>query len=103
MIGAIAAANGTGPEPQDFARILMPLVGLAVFVVIAWVLIAAIRKRLRSPAPRQSSSFTLEELRTMRSDGLLSEAEYLRARDMLTGNARGKSPPSGPNGDNPEQ
>jgi len=103
VIVSLAAATGPGSGTQDFARILMPLLGLAVFVVVAWVLIAAIRKRLRSPAEHHSASFTLEELRTMRSDGLLSEAEYLRARDMLTGGSRQKSPLSMPNDDIPEQ
>jgi hypothetical protein len=103
VIGSLAAATGSGSGTQDFARILMPLLGLAVFVVVAWVLIAAIRKRLRSPAAHPSASFTLEELRTMRSDGLLSEVEYMRARDMLTGGSRQKSQLPTPNDNIPEQ
>ncbi|MDP6479619.1 MAG: SHOCT domain-containing protein [Phycisphaerales bacterium] len=84
MIESLVAASETGARTQVFTRVLIPLLVLAAFVVFAWILIAAIRKRLNDSGPSASTSYTLEELRNMRANGLLSEEEYQRARDQLT-------------------
>ncbi len=84
MIESLVAASETGGGTQVFTRVLVPLLVLAAFVVFAWILITTIRRRLSDPGPSQSTSYTLEELRTMRADGLLSEEEFQRAHDQLT-------------------
>jgi hypothetical protein len=95
VIQFLAAATGRGPESQDFARVLVPLLILAALVVLAWVLIAAIRKRLRNPGPTPSTSYSLDQLRHMRTEGMLSEDEYERARDQLVGHSQQKTPQQG--------
>lgn len=95
MIAPIAAAT-TGAPGAPFERVLVPLLVLAALIVIAWVLIAAIRKQLHGPGPSPSTSFTLEQLRTMRQRGLLSDEEYRRATDLLTGDSRQKDHPEDP-------
>jgi hypothetical protein len=67
---------------------LMPLLGLVAFIVVAWILITAVRRQLKSNPPAPSITFSLQELRTMRSQGLISDEEYERARDIASAPTR---------------
>lgn len=77
----------------DASLLMMQVLGLGVlFVVLAvggYVAVRIFRRRLGKSEPTET--FTLQDLRALRSQGQLSDAEYERLRTMLVGQAR-KSP-----------
>ena len=56
---------------------------LVVLVVLGFVVVRIIKRRLQKDAPLDT--FTLQDLRNLRAQGQLSDAEYERLRAMLIG------------------
>lgn len=80
----------------DFAGLFQsvggPLLGLIVVVVIGWFGIVRIRRWMKGEA-ESNEPFTLNDLRTLRSQGKLSEEEFVKARDAMIGAVRSSSKP----------
>ena len=58
---------------------------MAGLIAVAWVVLLVTRRHLRPGDHDSSVTFSLEELRHMKAAGTLSEEEYERARDALSG------------------
>ena len=84
-------ALAMAPKPAAASELLpslaVPLLLLGIFVVVAWVLVTAIRRRLHSPVDQQTSTFTLAELTRLHEDGLLTEEEFERAKTKMLSTA----------------
>ena len=80
----------------DFAGLFQsvggPLLGLIVVVVIGWFGIVRIRRWMKGEA-ESNEPFTLNDLRTLRSQGKLSEEEFVKARDAMIGSVRSSTKP----------
>ncbi len=81
---ATNAADGIGDA-------LVPLGILTAIVVVAWIAIATVRKKLIGRSVDDTSSFTLSELRAMRASGQLSDEEFERAHDAVVQALQGGS------------
>jgi hypothetical protein len=84
----LIGTTGSSQAADGFLSMLMPLLGLGAFVVVAWILITAVRRRLKTPSSESSATFSLHDLRAMRSQGLLTDEEYERARDLAAAPTR---------------
>ena len=80
----LAAADFAGL----FQNIGLPLLGLVMVVVIGWVAIVKIRGWMRGNADN-AKPFSLDDLRRLRREGLLSEAEFEKARSMMLASVGG--------------
>ena len=80
----LAAADVAGL----FQDIGLPLLGLVVVVVIGWVAIVKIRGWMRGNADN-AKPFSLDDLRRLRREGLLSEEEFEKARSMMLASVGG--------------
>ena len=70
---------------------------LVVSVVVLFVVVMAIRRRLDANGGSSNlPPFTLDELRRMRADGRIDDAEYDRAREMIVAYTRGGASPPAP-------
>ncbi|MBI5864090.1 MAG: SHOCT domain-containing protein [Planctomycetes bacterium] len=59
---------------------------LALLIVVGYVVVRFVRGRMRKETA--DGTFTLQDLRTMRDRGELSEAEFARMRDALVAHFR---------------
>jgi hypothetical protein len=57
------------------------LAGVVLVLVVAAVILGYVRRRIRASRSQAGPAFTLEELRRLRDQGDLSEAEYKALRD----------------------
>lgn len=80
----LAAADFAGL----FQDIGLPLLGLVMVVVIGWVAIVKIRGWMRGNADN-AKPFSLDDLRRLRREGLLSEEEFEKARSMMLASVGG--------------
>jgi hypothetical protein len=80
----LAAADFAGL----FQNIGLPLLGLVMVVVIGWVAIVKIRGWMRGNADN-AKPFSLDDLRRLRREGLLSEEEFEKARSMMLASVGG--------------
>lgn len=88
MNPVLVGTTGSSQAADGFLSMLMPLLGLGVFIVVAWILITAVRRRLKAPPSESSVTFSLHDLRAMRSQGLLTDEEYERARNLAAAPTR---------------
>ena len=79
------SASSAGPDRPALAQStdqaaafegLLWLAGLVFALMLAAVVLAYVRKRLRASEPDQTHGFTLDRLRHMRDRGDLTTAEY---------------------------
>lgn len=80
----LAAADFAGL----FQNIGLPLLGLVMVVVIGWLAIVKIREWMRGNADN-AKPFSLDDLRRLRREGLLSEEEFEKARSMMLASVGG--------------
>jgi hypothetical protein len=80
----LAAADFAGL----FQNIGLPLLGLVMVVVIGWVAIVKIRGWMRGNADN-AKPFSLDDLRRLRREGMLSEEEFEKARSMMLASVGG--------------
>ena len=80
----LAAADFAGL----FQDIGLPLLGLVMVVVIGWLAIVKIREWMRGNADN-AKPFSLDDLRRLRREGLLSEEEFEKARSMMLASVGG--------------
>ncbi|HWB19545.1 MAG TPA: SHOCT domain-containing protein [Phycisphaerales bacterium] len=73
---------------QVFAEIWPYLLVMAIFVIVGGVAIMLIRRMITQKSSAQNVGFTLEDLRTMRASGELSEEEFQKAREQMIGRMR---------------
>ncbi|MFO0874776.1 MAG: hypothetical protein U0575_12500 [Phycisphaerales bacterium] len=80
---AVASARA-----NDLFRQVGPwLAMLVALVIVGWIALVWIRRRLRTDEP-QDVAFTLDSLRKLRREGRLSDAEFEKARDAMVAAAR---------------
>ena len=88
----ITALRPTTLAAADFAGLFenigLPLLGLVMVVVIGWVAIVKIRGWMRGNADN-AKPFSLDDLRRLRREGLLSEEEFEKARSMMLASVGG--------------
>lgn len=78
------ASTRSAASGQELLPSLLPALGvLAVLAVIGVLGISWVRRRLRNPSADADVPFTLEDLRRLRREGKLSEAEFARARQAM--------------------
>jgi len=85
LLGAAAPAGiaPTGLDPASGVRGVLAWLGvLAVAVIIGWLLVVFIRRRLGRDTEDQLP-FTLESLRELRRSGRITEAEFDRAKAAM--------------------
>jgi uncharacterized membrane protein len=72
-------------DSRDQAWIMVSLAVLAALVVIAFIVIRSIRRRLHAPSEDSpfGSSFSLEQLRQLHQQGTISDEEYESLRDSM--------------------
>lgn len=82
----------------DASPLMMQVLGLGFLLVLlvvgGYVAVRVVRRRLGST--EQLDTFTLQDLRELRAQGQLSDAEYERLRVMLIGQTRNSSGPARP-------
>ncbi len=80
----------------DASPLMMQVLGLGFLLVLlvvgGFVAVRIVRRRLGNSA--QLDTFTLQDLRELRSQGQLSDAEYERLRVMLIGQTRHSAGPA---------
>lgn len=80
----------------DASPLMMQVLGLGFLLVLlvvgGYVAVRVVRRRLGST--EQLDTFTLQDLRDLRSQGQLSDAEYERLRVMLIGQTRNSDGPA---------
>jgi len=67
---------------STFSDVLPATLLLIAFAVVGGVIIFVVRKRLKSNNT-STSTYTLDELRRMRDEGIMSEEEYVQARQSI--------------------
>ncbi|MFM7133049.1 MAG: hypothetical protein ACKO0W_01890 [Planctomycetota bacterium] len=77
-----------------FISVAPPLLGLAAIVVVGWLVVIAIRKWMRA-GDEADGPFTLDDLRRLKREGKLTDAEFARAREALIGSVRSSKSVSG--------
>jgi len=75
---------------QDYLSIFKASLALVAIVVVGWVVIVRLQRWMKSDAD-SSEAFTLDDLRRLRREGKLSEAEFARAREAMIGSVRAKN------------
>ncbi|MDP7030005.1 MAG: SHOCT domain-containing protein [Phycisphaerales bacterium] len=87
MIPALLTTAPTPASgPQDLSPILVPSLILVAIILVAWGVLAAVRRRLRGADAQQAAgAFTLQELRQLRDEGTLSQEQFDRAKASVLG------------------
>jgi hypothetical protein len=75
---ASAGSDATG----GVREILAWLGVLALTIIVGWLVIIIVRRRLSAENPEESP-FTLESLRELRRAGQITDAEFAQARDAM--------------------
>ena len=75
---------------QDYLSIFKASLALVAIVVVGWVVIVRLQRWMKSDAD-SSEAFTLDDLRRLRREGRLSEAEFAKAREAMIGSVRAKN------------
>jgi hypothetical protein len=91
---SIVIAAGTGKD-RDLGPFLMTLAVLIVVVVVAGLVLIALRKRMLA-GDEEGVGSIFEDLRQMRAEGTISEAEYEYLRRCMAARAAGREPPPRP-------
>jgi hypothetical protein len=60
-----------------------PLVCLVVLAAAGTLLVSLMRRWAREPDPPTGAGFTLEQLRSLRKSGAMSEEEFQRAKGLI--------------------
>lgn len=84
------ATDPTAADPDPW-RILLPLLMLAGIVLVAWVVIVSLRRKLRLDQDDRTLTFSLEDLRQMHSNGDLTDEEFSKAQKVLYESMQNKS------------
>ena len=79
---------GAGPAQDAFARILPWIAILIVLVILAAIVLAALRRALHRPPGPDATGLTLHDLRQMLARGAISDEEFRRARDAIIAQTR---------------
>lgn len=84
----------SGGESELFARILIPCVVLIGLIIVAWIVVALVRRRTSASDLETASNmpFTLDALRRMHAEGKLTDDEFDRAKARMLHRATGKAP-----------
>ena len=83
----LASAAEQIPSDRDPTRVLVPLLVLAGLVLLAWLAIVSIRRRLHGTDAPPAVAFTLEDLRRLHAAGDLTDEEFGRAQERIIGDA----------------
>jgi hypothetical protein len=78
-------------SPTDTASVIVWSLVLLVFLVAGFILVAAVKKRLRDDevsAPGAAAGFTLSDLRQLHREGQISDDEFERAKEKIIGAAK---------------
>ncbi|MBC8309079.1 MAG: hypothetical protein ISR75_02155 [Phycisphaerales bacterium] len=67
---------------SSFAAIFPALLVLLIFTIAGGVLILVLRKKLKTDF-KETTTFTLSELKNLRDEGKMSDEEYKRARRSI--------------------
>jgi Flp pilus assembly protein TadG len=67
---------------SSFAAIFPALLVLLLFTIAGGVIILVLRKKLKSDF-KETTTFTLSELKNLRDEGKMSDEEYERARQSI--------------------
>lgn len=78
---------------NEYGRILLWCLVLAVVAIAGFLVATWARKRLRPTDEPQASGFSLDELRRLHKSGQLSDVEYERARSKVVAALLPKKPP----------
>lgn len=86
MSSTILVAATTPAQPGRLFQDLLPWLGaLVALVVIGGIIVALVRRSLRSDAGASPGGFSLQELRDLHDAGELSDEEFERAKAKLIG------------------
>jgi len=87
MLMQIAAQSSS----SETAPVIIWSLVLIVFLVAGFMLVAAVKKRMRDDevsAPGAAAGFTLSDLRQLHREGQISNEEFERAKEKIIGAAK---------------
>ena len=72
-------------DSRDQTWIMVSLAVLAVLIVVAFIVIRSLRRRVHEPSEDSplGSTFSLEQLRQLHQQGTISDEEYETLRDSM--------------------
>jgi hypothetical protein len=68
---------------SPISSMLVLSIGLVILMVVMWVVISAVRKRLSPTKEAGGTGFTLSDIRALRQKGAISEEEFNRAKAKI--------------------
>lgn len=85
------------------STLMMQVAGMGILLVVllvaGYIVVRMVRGRLHKEAPLET--FTLQDLRDLKAQGQLSDAEYDRLRSMLIGQSSMETRPAAKGSDGP--
>ncbi|HLL90442.1 MAG TPA: hypothetical protein VK324_14175 [Tepidisphaeraceae bacterium] len=79
---SLVLAQSGGPE-SDVGSVLFWGLVLLGLLSLLFAAVSYLRKWMRAPDPRGGAGFTLSDLRQMRREGKISEAEFEKAKSII--------------------
>jgi len=70
------------------ATVVKLSLGLVVLVIVGWVTVLQVRRRLTQPDESSGAGFTLSDLRRLHKSGQMTDAEFERAKAKVVEAAR---------------
>ena len=77
-----------GRQSFEFGKLAVPIAILAGMLLVAFVIVSWVRKRLKEPEQPVSAGFTLSDLRQLHKSGQMSDEEFERAKAKVVEAAR---------------
>ena len=75
-------------QTGDYSKLARPLSILVGLVIVAMVILAWVRNRVKEPDEPVSAGFTLSDLRQLHKSGQMSDEEFERAKAKVVEAAR---------------
>lgn len=76
------------PDASDYGTIIMWSLLLIGLIVVGWVTVLQIKRRLQRPDVTAGAGFTLSDLRQLHKSGQMSDEEFERAKARVVDAAR---------------
>lgn len=73
---------------QSFGAVIIWMVVLIAVIAAVWLGMVMMKRRLHTESSLNRSTWTLDDLRTLRESGELSDGEFERLRAHVVGQAR---------------
>lgn len=76
------------PDASDYGSIILWSLLLIGLIVVGWVTVLQVKRRLQRPDVTAGAGFTLSDLRQLHKSGQMSDEEFERAKAKVVDAAR---------------